>query len=222
MRHVTLIPVTALLLGGAVVLPAEDGDATWTDIRLEGSILPDEFDYDAEAEFAGLDVGLSGEEEWDNAYRVALAAQSLHRGDDDSPLGFSAGGALSYQRLEFDEDADEAYEALALTARLGLGVVLGEVFHLEVLPFAGIGASRGEIGDDESDDVGLYWEYGIMAGGYFTFGNSFQLGVHGGWIHSEYNLDFGEDERFEDLVEEVEVELENEGLFFGVSIGIRV
>ena len=39
MRTPALIPAAALLLGTAAVLPAEDGDSTWTDLRLEGSIL---------------------------------------------------------------------------------------------------------------------------------------------------------------------------------------
>lgn len=216
--HTRLTSCLALIAAAGIASAAE---GTLSDLRLEGSLLPEDYDYTAEGSVLGIPVSVSDDSSFDDAYRIGIAGQSLFR-HGRAPIGFSAGGAIAYHRLQNDGDIEERYEALTVTARLGLGITLGDLFHVEVLPFVGAGPARGEVGGEESDDFSLYWEYGIMAGAFLTLANSLQLGVHAGWMHGEWDLDFDSRDDGVDVLDDVSTDLEHEGLFVGLSVGVRI
>jgi len=208
----TIVPALFMLASIAPAIQAVDADGGMTDIRLEAILLPEAYDYDVTANGSLGSLSASGSDDFDQPFRIGLAAVGHHRGIENGPIGMIFGGALYYSRLPVNEDdSSDRFEALSAQARLGLGLYLGDIFHIEATPFAGIGGTRGAIGDAESD-AGLYWEYGVSVGAFVSLGGSLQLGLLGGWIHGEYDLDF----------DNVNVQLEQEGFFIGASIGVRM
>jgi len=161
-----------------------------------------------------IDSNITGniDGEFDDAWRVGLAAQSAHR--EHAPIAFSHGGSISYLRWEEDDAVEQRYEAIAVNLHLGIALFANDWFHIEVTALGGVGGARGDIGGDQSE-IGLYWEYGAEAGAYFTFGN-LQLGIHAGWLHNEFNLDFEEG-----LLNGLETDIETEGVYIGASVGLR-
>lgn len=214
------IPAILAVAGAASAIHAQDGGGS--DLRLEAILLPEDYDYDATADGTFGPVSIDGDGEFDQPFRVGVAAVGHGRGVENGPLGLVGGAALYYTRLPVDDDdSDERYEALSAQVRLGLGIYVGDFLHLEATPFAGIGAARGKINGSESD-TGLYWEYGISAGAFVSPGGSFQLGLIGGWLRGEYDLDFDEDDNFSVAVDNVNAELTHEGFFIGLSLGSRL
>ncbi len=200
---------------------AVDEEGRNTDLRLELSLLEKSYDWDATADSGLGSISLSDDDEFDDAFRVGLAGVSHLRGVENSPVGLVGGGALNYTRLEIDDgNAEELYQALSVQVRLGIGLYLGDIFHVEATPLAGIGAARGDLFGSEGD-IGLYWEYGFIAGAFVSVGGTFQLGLIGGWLHGEYDLDFDDNEHFSGAVDNVNVDLIHEGLFIGLSLGTR-
>lgn len=215
----TIVPALFVLTSVAPAIQAMEADGHSTDVRLEVILLPESYDYTATADGT---PSLNGSADFDQPFRVGLATVSHQRGITNGPIGLIGGGSLSYSQLPQDHgNISERYEALSIQARLGLGLYLGDFLHVEVTPFAGIGGGRGTINSDESD-IGLYWEYGVSAGAFASLGSSLQLGIIGGWIHGEYDLDFKHDENFALPVNNVNVTLTQEGLFIGASIGVRM
>jgi hypothetical protein len=217
-----VLPALIAVLTASATVQAADHEGNETDLRLEGILLSEENDWDAAADSGLGSVNLSGDEDFDNPFRIGLAGVSHMRGTEYGPVGLVGGGALYYTRLETDSGAtDDRYETLSLQLRIGLGIYVADFFHIEATPFAGIGGTRGKINGTESD-IGLYWEYGISAGAFASLGGSFQLGLIGGWLHGEYDLDFDEDDNFPGPVSSVNVDLEHEGFFIGISVGSRL
>ena len=221
MNQSSIISASFLLLGASAIAAVESGDAH-TDLRLEGILLPESYDYDATANSGLGSVSLSGDDDFDRPFRLGISAITHHRGIERGPVGLVAGGALYYTRLPVDDDdTSERYEALSAQVRIGLGIYLADFFHIEATPFAGIGGCRASINGDDSD-TGLTWEYGISGGAFATLGNSLQLGLLGGWIHSEYDLDFDQNDNFAGPVDDVQVDIDMEGFFIGASVGVRL
>ena len=140
----------ALVAFGASTVAAEDHNPMWgdhSDFRLTAAMLESDYDYEASGTAAGIGFSSDGSESWDQSWRAGLVVQS-NRVDDASPLGLSTGLGLFYTHFESDPDADEKFQALSAQLRIGLAVMINEHVHLEFRPFGGLGAARGEIGDD--------------------------------------------------------------------------
>ena len=179
--------------------------------RLEVSQGPKAIDWSSDLGSGGS-VVIDGEEDADRAYRVALAASRR----TNNPFSFVVGGAVAYTHLEEDRSGDDdRFQSLTVDARIGAAIALGRMFHVEATPFVGAGAGRGDLGGQESD-VGFVWEYGIQGGVFLTV-NKFQFGVVGGWVHSEWELDF--DNGGSIGPDSIGLELTQEGPFIGLSIG---
>jgi len=105
---------------------------------------------------------------------------------------------------------------------VGMASAINEHVHLEVLPFAGAGAARGELGDVDSGDADLYWEYGVEAGAYVTL-SRLQLGVQAGWLCSGFDLEFDDEGEFNGApIEDAQLEIRTSGPYVGLSIGMRL
>lgn len=217
-----IVPALIVISMGLSIAHAVDSDGFLTDARLEGILLPENFDYDSTANSGVGSLSINGSDDFDRPFRIGISGTSHQRGFEHGPIGLIGGGAVYYSRLPIDRNnVSERYEALSAQLRLGIGIYLGDVFHLEATPFVGIGGARGKINGAKSD-TGLYWEYGIGAGAFASLGGSAQLGVIGGWLHGEYDLDFDENDNFSGFVNNVDVELTQEGFFIGISIGSRM
>lgn len=213
-----------LLIGSSLVMTLktqaadESTSSSFTDLRLEGSVLPDSFDVDATASGPLGSVSRSGDAEFEDAWRVGVIGVSA-RASDSGVLAFGTGGGIQYSRWYDGGDVDETVEALAATVRLGLVIRPTPFFHLEAMPYGAVGAARGEI-DDEESDVGLYWEVGGIVGAFLTLG-SFQVGVHAGYLWNGTDLEYDSDANYPVLVEDATVDLRGEGAYFGASLGGR-
>ena len=214
----------ALAIGLACAPRADAED--FSDIRLVGTALNKNYDAHVSGDTTVGGVHFSDDSnnnKWDKAWRAGVVAQHLSLAGD-SPLGFSSGLGVFYNRYEDqDDNSDKSkFEALSAQLRLGLGISVADVLHFEILPLAGIGAARGKIGDVDSGDVDLYWEYGIEAGAYLTIAHSIQFGVNAGWMKSGMDLKFDDQSQFNGApVENVEVKIRNKGTYVGASIGSR-
>ena len=224
-------PLAAALIAIGLITPslsaADTDGGSFTDLRLVGSLLDKNYDYRASGNTSGplaADLSDDGDDKWDEAWRAGIVAQNLNL-VGDGPIGFSSGIGIFYDRFEQDDDdgnSHSLFEALSAQLRLGVGFSVGDVLHIEVLPFGGLGGARGEIGDVDSGDVDLYWEYGIEAGAYVTLARSFQIGVHGGWMKSGFDMEFDDESEFQGVpVENVKLKIRNEGPYIGASIGGR-
>lgn len=221
MRHLAL----PLLFGSSLVgltMQAQAADEptfpSFTDLRIEGSILPDTFDVDANADGPLGSVSRSGDAEFEDAWRVGLIGVSA-RTNDSGVLAFGSGGGIQYSRWYDGGDVDETVEALAATVRLGLVIRPTPFFHLEAMPYGAVGGARGKI-DDEESDIDLYWEFGGIAGAFLTFG-SFQVGIHAGYLWNGTKLEYDSDANYPVVVENATVDLRGEGAYYGASIGGR-
>lgn len=190
----------------------------FSDLRIEASLLPDTFDTDARASGALGSVSQSGDVTFDDAWRVGIIGQSA-RANAAGGLAFGCGGGIQYSRWHDGGDVEQTVEALAATLRLGLVIRPTDFFHLEAMPYGALGAARGKIESEESD-VDFYWEFGGIAGAFLTF-NSFQVGIHVGYLWNGTKLNFDNDANFTGPVQNVTVDLRGEGAFFGASIGGR-
>lgn len=221
MRH-SALPLLLCSSLVALTMQAQAADEpafpSFTDLRIEGSILPDTFDFDGEASGPVGSVSRSGEAEFEDAWRIGLIGVSS-RTSDSGVIGFGTGGGIQYSRWYDGGDVDETVEALAATLRLGVVIRPTPFFHLEAMPYGAVGAARGEI-DDEESEVGLYWEFGGIAGAFLTLG-SFQIGVHAGYLWNGTELDYDSDANYPVVVEDATVDLRGEGAYFGASIGGR-
>lgn len=219
-------PLAAALIAVGLITPSLDAADTdgggFTDLRLVGSLLDKSYDYHASGSALGVDVSDDGDDKWDDAWRAGIVAQNLDLAGE-GPLGFSSGIGIFYDRFEQDGDnADSLFEALSAQLRLGIGFSVADAIHIEVLPFGGLGGARGKIGDVDSGDVDLYWEYGIEAGAYVTISRSFQVGVHGGWMKSGFDVEFDDESEFNGApVDDVKLKIRNQGPYIGASIGGR-
>ena len=194
-------------------------DRMFTDLRLVAAVLDDDFDYDASGNAAGINFSDSGSDRFDDAWRAGVVAQGMHFTGENG-VGLSSGLGLFYSRWNGNDDNTKV-ESLTVQLRIGLGVNIGDVVHLEVLPFAGVGGARGELGDVDSGDVDLAWEYGGEVGLYATF-DSIQLGVQGGWMRNEIDLNFDDNSQFGGAaVDNVSLDIRNEGIYVGASVGTR-
>jgi hypothetical protein len=217
-----LIPTLIVLTGAAASLAAVDGTVNNADLRIEAMLLPEPYDFDITADSSLGSVSTDGSDDFDQPFRVGLAGVNHQRGVDNGPVGLVTGGAVYYSRLPGGNNDDAVVQALSLQVRVGLGIYLGDIFHVEATPFAGIGGARGDNGSSTSD-IGLYWEYGVSAGAFASLGESLQLGVIGGWLHGRYDLDFDDDSNdFPAPVDNVNAKLTEEGFFIGASIGVRM
>jgi hypothetical protein len=215
-----IFTATAAIMSLATLdIVAEDHSPSFTDLRLEASILPDSFEADATASGPLGSVSSSGDVEYEDAWRVGIIGS---RGTfaDDYGLAFGSGGGIQYSRWSDGGDYDEVVQALAATVRLGVVIRLNEMFHVEGMPYAAAGGARGEIEDEESD-VSFYWEVGAIVGGFLTLANSFQIGIHGGYLWNGTDLEFDDNANLGPAVDDVEVELRGDGAFFGISLGGR-
>ena len=218
----SIVPALFILISGATAIQAVDAGGNQTDVRVEAILLHESYDFDATAKGSLGSASASGSDNFDRPFRLGVAAVSHQRGGENGPIGMVYGGAVYYTRLPADDaNTSERYEALSAQVRIGLGLYLGDFFHVEATPFAGIGGARGTINNAESD-VGLYWEYGVSAGAYVSLGGSLQLGLLGGWLHGEYDLDFKANDNFTGVIDSANVQLVQEGFFIGVSIGARL
>jgi hypothetical protein len=192
--------------------------AWYTDLRLEGSLLPDTFDVDATANGPVGSLSRSGETEFDDAWRVGIIAQSAHFVHDPG-VAFGTGGGIQYSQWRDGGDVDQKLQVLAATLRLGLVIRANEMFHLEALPYGALGVARGEIGNEDSDNA-FYWEVGGIAGAFLTF-DDLQLGIHAGYLWNGTKLEFDDDANFASPVDGVTVKMRAEGAFVGLSLGSR-
>jgi hypothetical protein len=223
MRHAvlsTLASVAALSVPLGIAAGAEHiHDHAWyTDLRLEGSLLPDSFDVDATANGPLGSLSSSGDTEFDDAWRVGIIAQSAHFAHDPA-LAFGTGGGIQYSQWHDNGNVDQTLHVLAATLRLGLVIRANEMFHLEAMPYGALGVARGEIGNEDSDNA-FYWEVGGIAGAFLTF-DDVQLGIHAGYLWNGTKLKFDDDANFGTAVDDVTVRMRGEGAFFGVSLGSR-
>ncbi len=60
------------------------------------------------------------------------------------------------------------------------------------------------------------WEYGIQGGAFVTI-SQIELGLIAGWMHSEWDLEFKNGGSFGP--DSIALDLEQEGVFVGFSIG---
>lgn len=208
------------LAGTTSLLQAEDRATfpAFTDLRLEGSVLPDTLEADGTASGPLGSVSRSGDVEFEDAWRVGVVGVTA-RTNDSGILAFGSGGGLQYSRWYDGGDVDETVEALAATIRLGLVIRPTSVFHVEAMPYVAVGGARGEIEDEESD-IDLYWEFGGIAGAFLTFGG-LQFGVHAGYLWNGTELEYDSDANYPVVVDNATVELRGEGAFFGASVGGR-
>ncbi len=212
-----------ILAGGIGAAAAEDMGNGLNDFRLVASALATDYDYTASGDILGVDTSNDGSGEWDEAWRAGIVVQRLNI-SGDSGLGLSSGLGIFYSRFQEDEDDDNEerrFEALSAQLRIGLGLAVTNMMHIEILPFGGVGAARGKLGDVDSGDADLYWEYGIEAGAYVTF-SSLQIGAHAGWMESGFDLEFDDESEFEGApLDNVELEIRQSGPYVGVSLGTR-
>jgi hypothetical protein len=209
----------AALLGLPLVhLGAEDFPA-FSDLRLEGSILPDSFDVDATANGPLGSISRDGDEDFEDAWRVGLIAASS-RATRDGGFAFGSGGGIQYSQWHDGGDVKERVEALTATLRLGLVFRPAPMFHLEAMPYGALGVARGKI-DDSKSDPAFYWEFGGLAGAFLTLGGGFQIGIHAGYLWNGTKLKFDDDDNFPTAVDDVEVDLRGKGAFYGISLGGR-
>lgn len=215
-----LVCLSLLSLPLAVVAGADHHrhHGSYTDLRLEGSVLPDSFDVDATASGPLGSLSRSGDTEFEDAWRVGIIGQSA-RFVRDPGIALGTGGGIQYSQWHDGGDVDETLQVLAATIRVGLVIRPTPVFHLEAMPYGAIGAARGEIEDEESD-VAFYWEFGGIAGAYLTF-DALQIGVHVGYLWNGTELEFDDDANFPAPVDDITVKMRAEGAFFGASIGSR-
>ena len=216
-----LVLLGSVLACAAPAAHAEDhhhDHPSFTDLRIEGSVLPDTLEADGSAEGPLGSVSRSGDVEFEDAWRVGIIGVTA-RSDDSGVVAFGTGGGLQYSRWYDGGDVDEKVEALAATLRLGLVIRPTSVFHIEVMPYGAVGGARGAI-DDEESDVEVYWEFGGIASALLTFG-SLQVGAHVGYLWNGTDLEYDSDENYPVAVENAEVELRGEDAFFGVSLGAR-
>lgn len=213
----TLLLLTGLALHAQA---ADDADlhVGFTDLRLEGSVLPDSFDVDATASGPFGSVSRSGDAEFEDAWRIGIIGVAA-RTNESGIIAFGSGGGLQYSRWYDGGEVDETVEALAATLRLGLVIRPAPVFHIEAMPYGAVGGARGEI-DDEESDIELYWEFGGIVGAFLTFGG-FQIGAHAGYLWNGTELEYDSDANYPVVVEDATVDLRGEGAFFGASIGGR-
>ncbi|HEX3132840.1 MAG TPA: hypothetical protein VHX44_04565 [Planctomycetota bacterium] len=208
------------LIGLTVAAQAADEPTThsFTDLRIEGTLLPDTFDVDAKASGPLGSVSRSGDENFDDAWRVGIIGVSA-RASDSGLFAFGSGGGIQYSRWHDGGDVEETLQALTATLRLGLVIRPTPFFHLEAMPYGAVGAARGDINDEESD-ISVYWEFGGIAGAFLTLDN-FQIGVHAGYLWNGTDLDYDTDDNYAFAVDNATVKLRGEGAFFGASIGGR-
>jgi|GEM_PF-5139346 len=207
-----LVVITGALAFGSLACAEDLYDGAGINaFRLEVAQGPESVDWETDLGSGG-NIIVDGEENADQAYRVALSGS--HR--NNMPFSFVFGGALAYTHLEEDRSGDDdRFQSLTVDARIGAAIALGRIFHVEATPFIGAGAGRGEVGG-EASDLGLVWEYGIQGGIFLTI-TQFQVGIIGGWIHSEWDLDF--DNGGSIGPDAINVELTHEGTFIGLAIG---
>jgi hypothetical protein len=220
MRHhqITLM-LTCTLAALATGVQAEDHTfPSFTDLRIEGTVLPDTLEVDGTASGPLGSVSRSEDAEFEDAWRIGIIGVTA-RTNDSGIISFGSGGGLQYSRWHDGGDVDETVEAVTATLRLGLIIRPTPFFHLEAMPYGAIGGARGEIEDEESD-IELYWEFGGIAGAFLTFG-SLQIGAHAGYLWGGTELEYDSDANFPDPVEDVTLDLRAEGVFFGASIGGR-
>jgi hypothetical protein len=196
------------------LLAAEDGiysGESITDVRLEGIRAPTSTEWSSNLGSGGS-VTIDGTEDVDRAYRFALSSSSRR----DAPISLVAGGDIAYTRLEEDRSGDnDTFQSLTADLRVGAAVAFGRLVHVEATPFIGAGIGKGDIGG-ETSDLGFVWEYGIQGGVFLTVSKT-QLGLIGGWIHSEWDLEFPNGGSLGP--NSINLDVTHEGTFIGLAFG---
>jgi hypothetical protein len=218
-NKISVTLASATLLAIPLGLAIGEDTLPFTDLRIEGTLLPDSLDVDATANSSLGSVSQSGESDFEDAWRVGVVAHAA-RTSNNGGITFGSGGGIHYSRWYDDEGVEEKVEAIAATVRFGLVIRPASMFHIEVMPYGSVGAARGEINGEESDTA-FYWEFGGIAGAFLTV-NGFQVGIHGGYLWNGTDLEFdNNDGNFPTPVTDVETELRGDGAFIGASIGGR-
>lgn len=153
-----VITTTLVILAAA---PAAAVDEAINDVRGIVGFWPENYEAD------GTDVGI------DSAYR--LAAQYMRSLDSFGDAGGLIYGAEASFTFASGDNIDST--ALVLDGHLGYGYILPNMpaIHFEGTAFLGLGLETVDSGGN--DDIGPLINYGIRAAGFYTFENSWQLGL---------------------------------------------
>jgi len=214
------LPVALALAPVGLAHAAVSVGETDTRLVLTGDILADESDIELSSSTGS---GTLEDAEWDDSYRIGLDIGTQRiLSDAGGPL-LTTGLSLAYSRYVAEDDGSEfSGNAITLSPRIGVGVHATEWLFLEANAFAGLGLSQFsyEVDDldlDDDSDGDFAWEYGIFGAASFAFAETFVVGARVGWMsqHIEGTFDGGT------LTEEVTVESDSSGMFYGAMIGLR-
>jgi len=154
-----VLTATLAALAAAPAAAVEDGI---NDVRGIIGFWPENYEVD------GKDVGV------DSAIRLGGQYMKSHGGELGDAGGLIYGGEGSLT-IASGDDIDST--ALVVDGHIGYGYQLPDMqaFHFEGTAFLGLGLEQVDAAGN--DDMGPLIEYGIRAAGFYTFDNSWQLGL---------------------------------------------
>lgn len=190
------------------------GPMTLNDFRLGYGLLPNRANVSILTKDGSFDPATYDKEtNWDKTGRTGLTWMTPWS-DLDEDGGFLFGVELStshYVISESSNDPQISYRSIALAIHPGLGWRLGEQTHLEICPFLGAGVSTLNVGSGH----GLYYEFGMRVGIFYTFLDRFQLGLNGYYMYSHSKEDLTANGK------DFEAKISSSGPAAGLSFGYR-
>ncbi|HYE06833.1 MAG TPA: hypothetical protein VEL07_15055 [Planctomycetota bacterium] len=155
------------------------------------------------------------EEDWDNVHRPWVLLM-YSPGLDPHGWLFGVDVTADFRDVNSeDDDVDVEYEAYSAHLHVGYGVVLGNHFQLEFVPFFGAGIAKIEGVDAEDEPTVL--EYGANVNGIVLF-DRFMIGAQIGYLLSDTDEEFRDNV---DTTEDQTYDWQSGSLTFSGFLGIR-
>jgi hypothetical protein len=185
MRAIAIVLAIAVVGSIFAAASATAAEATVSDLRLAGGILPNTYKGGSSTTVtnsSGTVTSSGGSSPTprsaDSNYRLELSYMAGHLGDAG---GFLIGVAGAVNQARFDNGSSTATQTTpVLDLMLGYGFAPIPPWHVEITPFAGFGWTYFDVSNNNQTDVKVdehYLEYGIRAATYWTFASHWQLGL---------------------------------------------
>jgi hypothetical protein len=190
------------------------GPVSLNDWRFGYGLLPNRAKISILTKDGSFDPNIYDKEtNWDKTGRTGLTWMTPW-----SDLSEDGGFLLAFELMtnhyvieSSDTNPEISYRSVALAVHPGLGWELGDQTHLEISPFAGLGFSTLNVGTGH----GLYFEFGLRAGVFYTCANRWQFGLNAAYMYAHSKEDFtANDKKFEATIS-------SSGPAAAISIGYR-
>jgi hypothetical protein len=175
------IPILAL----ATCLPLAAAELKFSDLRLGAGALSDNFSGSNQTTVTsgGTVISTSSSSEDGRDSESNLRGQlQLVGGSLGAGGGAVLGLGIAVNHANWDNGSQDATVTTpCVDLLLGYGFAVSKAFHVELLPFVGIGRAYYSVTDNGGTETAKEWdkylEYGARLGAYLTINDGFQVGI---------------------------------------------